>query len=178
MHHELETNDLAQSFVGVWKRVTGEPRAFFQEMPVSGGLPAPLAFLTLCLAVSAVGFLVFGPRGWTIRIVIEGVTRSFVYAAVLTVVARQLFAGVGDFEANYRVVAYASAPFVLYWIPGIGKLAVLYSLYLVIVGLERIHAFDSVKAVLTLLLAGGIVAVLARILGVGPAFAAFTGMPA
>ena len=95
MHHEFQTDDPVNSFSGVWKRVITEPRAFFQDMPITGGLPAPLGFLAICLGLCALGFLIFGPRGWTLRIIIEGILRSLVYGALLTVVARNLFAS-GD----------------------------------------------------------------------------------
>jgi len=152
MHHEFQTDDFAQSFIGVWKRVTSEPRSFFQEMPVSGGLTNPLIFAVVCLAISGLGFLIIGPRVRALSFVVEGVIRSFVYAALFVLIARQVFGGTGDYEATYRVVAYAMAPFALYWIPLVGKLAALYSMVLVMVGLERVQGFDAVKSVLTLLL--------------------------
>jgi hypothetical protein len=153
MHEEFRTEQFADSFVGVWKRVTTDPRGFFQDMPTRGGLQAPLLFLVACLVVSALGMLIVGPRGHGLMLVIGGALRSFVYAAVFLVVARQIFAGTGDYEGTYRVVAYASAPLALLWIPLVGKLAALYMIFLVIVGLERVHAFDAVKSVLTVLLA-------------------------
>ena len=42
---------------------------------------------------------------------------------------------------------------VLLWVPGVRYLAVLYSGYLVILGLQRAQGFDSVKAALTMVLA-------------------------
>jgi len=168
MHHEFQTDNLVESFVGVWKRVTTEPRSFFEDMPVSGGLQNPLVFLLLCLCIDAVGFLLIGPRGFTpLNVIIVGVVKSFVYAGLLMLIARQLFAGVGDYEATYRVVAYASAPTALAWIPLVGPLALLYGLFLVIVGLERVHTFDTVRSALSLLLAAIAVGALLTVLGGG-----------
>ncbi len=152
MHHEFQTDDFAQSFVGVWRRITTEPRRFFQDMPVSGGIQNPLLFAAICLAVGGIGFLLIGPRGKALPFVLGSIVRSFVYAALFLVIARQVFSGVGNYEATYRVVAYSMAPFVLYWIPVVGKLALLYSFFLVFVGLERVHGFDAVRSVLTLIL--------------------------
>jgi len=153
MHEEFRTEQFAESFVGVWKRVVTDPRGFFQDMPVRGGLQAPLLFLLACLVIDALGHLIVGPRGHGIRIVVEGLLRSFVYAAFFAVIARQIFSGTGDYEASYRVVAYASAPLVLAWLPLVGGLAWIYMVFLLIVGIERVHGFDAVKAVLTVLLA-------------------------
>jgi len=53
-------------------------------------------------------------------------------------------------------VAYAAAPMVLSWLPWrLGVLAVLYGAYLTIVGLERVHAFDATRAVLTVVIGLG-----------------------
>jgi hypothetical protein len=152
MHHELQIDNLYESFTGVWKRVTTEPRSFFEEMPVSGGLQNPLVFLLVCLAISAVGFLVIGPRGLALWILALGVVRAFIGALVVMVVARQVFRGTGDYEATFRALAYSSAPVALLWIPLIRPLVALYLLFLVILGIERVHGFDAGKAVLTLLL--------------------------
>lgn len=153
MYEEFRTEQFADSFVGVWKRVMTDPRGFFQDMPTRGGVQAPLLFLVGCLIVSAFGHLVFGPRGHGLALVVGGALHSFLYAAAFAIVAKQVFAGTGDFEATYRVVAYGSAPVALLWIPLLGHLAPIYAIFLIIVGLERVHGFDAVKSVLTMLLA-------------------------
>src|SRR6185295_15574068 len=108
--------------------------------------------LTICLAITAIGFLVIGPRGFAVWFMLIALVRSFVAALVLMLIARQIFAGVGDYEATYRAVAYASAPVALLWIPLIRPLVLLYVLFLLIIGIERVQGFDAVKSVLTLLL--------------------------
>jgi hypothetical protein len=100
-------------------------------------------------------------------VVVWGIVRLFFSAALFLLVARKIFAGAGDFEATFRVCAYAAAPVVLLWIPLIRSLAVLYIGYLIIVGLQRAQQFDSVKAVLTVLLSIAIGAFLTLALG-GP----------
>jgi hypothetical protein len=152
MHHELETNNLFESFTGVWKRVITEPRRFFEEMPVNGGLQNPLLFLVICLAIASLGFLVIGPRGLALWLIVLGIVRAFAGALVLMLVARQIFRGTGDYEATFRALAYASAPVALLWIPFIRPVVMLYTLFLVVLGIERVHNFDATKAVLTMLL--------------------------
>jgi hypothetical protein len=152
MHHELQTENLFDSFTGVWKRVTTEPRRFFEEMPVTGGLQSPLLFLLICVAISAVGFLLIGPRGLALWIIVLGLGRAFVGGFVLMVIARHVFGGTGDYEATFRALAYASAPLALLWLPLIRPLVVLYSVFLIIIGVERVQGFDATKAVLTMLL--------------------------
>jgi hypothetical protein len=167
MHNEFQTDDFARSFGNVWKRVITEPRAFFQEMPVTGGLLNPLLFLLICLAINAVVFLIFGPRHFAVRFIIAGVIKSFVGAAIFMVIARQIFAGGGDYEATFRAVAYSAAPIALFWLPLVGPLTALYALFLTFVGLERVHGFDAVKSVLTVALAVLVAVVVGLVLG-GP----------
>jgi hypothetical protein len=94
-----------------------------------------------------------------------GIIRLFLGAVLLLLIARRLFAGTGDFEATFRICAYATAPVVLLWIPGVRYLAVLYIGYLVSVGLQRAQQFDSVKAVLTVIVSTAVGAFLAFSLG-------------
>ncbi len=157
MHEEFRTEQFAESFVGVWTRVVTDPRGFFQDMPIRGGIQAPLLFLVGCLVLAGLGFLIVGPRGFGLSLVFWGTLRSFLYAAVFMLVARSVFAGIGDYEANYRVVAYATAPMALMWLPWIGSLTMLYAIFLVIVGMERVNGFDAVKSVLTVLLASVVI---------------------
>ncbi|MCC6766994.1 MAG: YIP1 family protein [Deltaproteobacteria bacterium] len=165
MHEEFRTEQFAESFVGVWKRVVTDPRGFFQDMPTRGGIQAPLLFLMGCLVVAALGYLVLGPRGFGLSLVFWGMLRSFLYAAVFLLVARQIFSGSADFEATYRVIAYATAPMAFMFLPLVGGLTFLYTLFLVIVGLERVNGFDAVKSVLTVLLAGLVIVTLGWALG-------------
>src|SRR5436190_1765502 len=113
MHEEFRTEQFAESFIGVWKRVVTDPRGFFQDMPIRGGIQSPLLFLVACLVLAALGYLVVGPRGFGLSLVLSGTARSFLYAAVFMVIARHIFSGNGDYEAHYRVVAYATAPMAL-----------------------------------------------------------------
>ncbi len=153
MHEEFRPEQFADSFTGVWKRVVTDPRGFFADMPTRGGIQSPLLFLVGCLVIAALGYLIVGPRGIGLSLVFWGAVRSFLYAAIFMVVARHVFSGTADYEATYRVIAYATAPMALMWLPLVGGLTFLYTLFLIIVGLEKVNGFDAVKSVLTLLLA-------------------------
>jgi hypothetical protein len=150
---EFDRSDFMSSFAQVWKKVITDPQGFFLAMPVRGGLGNPLVFAVLNLAIAAVGFLLTGHGAKVgVGLLIWGVVRLFIGAAILSLVARKLFDGKGDFEATFRVCAYAVAPAVVLWVLVIRYLAILYMGYLVIIGLQRAQEFDSVKAVLTLAL--------------------------
>jgi hypothetical protein len=168
MHEEFRTEQFAESFIGVWQRVVTDPRGFFQDMPIRGGIQAPLLFLVGCLVLAALGYVIVGPRTIGLGLIFWGTVRSFLYAVVFLLIARHVFSGTADFEANYRVVAYASAPLALMWLPIVGGLTFLYTIFLVIVGIERINGFDAVKSVLTVLLASVVVIVVGWTLGFHP----------
>ena len=160
MHEEFRPEQFADSFTGVWKRVVTDPRGFFADMPTRGGIQSPLLFLVGCLVIAALGYLIVGPRGIGLSLVFWGAVRSFLYAAIFMVVARNVFGGTGDYEATYRVIAYATAPMALMWLPVLGGLTFIYTLFLIIVGMEKINGFDATKSVLTLLLSSIVLLVL------------------
>jgi hypothetical protein len=146
------------NFVQTWQRVMTDPHGFFAEMPQAGGLAEPAIFLAITAAIDAVGHLILG---WGII----GMLASFVFhivlagiaAALFTVIAQQLFEGRAGFEPTFRVVAYSAAPLVLAWVPFVGTVAQLYAAYLAMRGIERVHGFDTTRAVLTIVL--GVVAI-------------------
>lgn len=142
-----------EEFPVTWRRVVTDPHGFFADMPQTGGLGPPTTFLAICAGINALGHLLvgFGLRG-ALWVFVGEVAGAFIAAALFVVIAQQLFAGRAGFEATYRVVAYASAPSVLFWMPFVGILAWLYGAYLIVRGLERIHGYDTTRAVLTLAL--------------------------
>jgi len=151
---EFDRSDFIYSFGHVWKKVMTDPRGFFLAMPLTGGLMNPLLFTAASLTLAGIGFVVSG-RGVKLALIVLlwGIVRLFISVALLQLIARKLFDGQGDFEVTFRACAYAGAPVVLLWVPGIRYLAALYIGYLLIVGLRRAQEFDSVKAVLTIVLA-------------------------
>jgi hypothetical protein len=64
-----------------------------------------------------------------------------------------VFQGEGDYEGTLRVCAYAGACLALAWIPTLGILAYVYSLYLIFLGMEKVHRLDTTKAAIATLVA-------------------------
>jgi hypothetical protein len=148
----------AATFPAAWRRVMTDPHGFFADMPETGGLGEPTLFLALCAAVNAAGRLLVGwGLGAALGSFVVQVVGAYVAAAILVLVAQHLFQGRAGFEATFRVIAYAAAPSVVLWVPLVGALAWLYGAYLVVRGVERVHALDATRAVLTVLV--GLVAV-------------------
>jgi hypothetical protein len=141
------------AFPSTWRRVMTEPHAFFAELPETGGLGAPAAFLVACAALGAAGHLLVG---WGVAgalgVFVGHVLGAIVLAALLVLIAQHLFDGHGGFEPTFRVVAYAAAPLVAFWVPVVGRAAWLYGAYLILRGLERVQRLDATRAVLTVIL--------------------------
>jgi hypothetical protein len=165
---EFDPKDPVNSFASIWQRVMFEPRAFFEGLPATGGLQAPLAFAAICLAIGAFGFMIFG-GGLTgfLGLLLIGLARLFIGSAIVALVAQQLFEGRGDYEATFRALAYSIAPVVVIGIPVLKYLAALYAIYLVILGIAKAHSFDTVRAVLTILATAVVGLVLVYALGLG-----------
>src|SRR5262249_60612180 len=139
-----------------------DARAVFTEMPQAGGLQEPLIFLAACAGLNALGTLLVGWNlGGAVASFIWLVAGGFVAAAALTLVAQHLFDGRAGFEPTFRVVAYAAAPVVFFWVPRLWILPLLYRWYLQIRGVERINEFEPVPAVLTVAIKTGALILLA-----------------
>ena len=167
---EFDARSHVEEFPAVWQRVVTDPIGFFATMPETGGLGAPTVFLAICAGINAIGHLLFfaGLSGM-LGIFLWQVLAAFAMATLFVLIAQNLFGGRAGFEPTFRVVAYSWAPLVLGWIPLVGRLALVYTAFLVIRGLERIQTLEPVRAVLTVLLAMGALWVLG-IIGVGRAW--------
>ena len=166
---EPEVRTAVEGFAATWRRVTTDPQGFFADMPETGGLAAPLTFLAACAAINAVAhLLLFVGLGGMIAVFVGQLIGAFVAATTFVLVAQHLFEGRAGFEPTFRVVAYASAPTVFFWIPVLGVLAWLYAAYLTVRGLERIHRIDATRAVLTVAIGLGVVVLLGVAIGRHP----------
>ena len=137
---ESEVRSTVEALPIVWRRVMTDPHGFFSDMPETGGLEQPGIFLVACAAVNALGHLLLGGglRG-VLGCFLWELVAAVVVAAVFVLVAQNLFEGRAGFEATFRVVAYAAAASVVFWVPLVGAVALLYSAYLALRGLERVH---------------------------------------
>ena len=163
---ESEPRAGIEGFPALWQRVVTAPHGFFADMPRTGGLGEPTLFLALCAAIDAVGHLILGAGvAGMIASFVGQMIAAFVLAAILVLVAQNVFDGRGGYEPTFRVVAYAWAPLVVAWLPGVGSLALVYAAYLMLRGLERVQAQDTTRAALTLVISLAILWILARAVG-------------
>ncbi|HWP56554.1 MAG TPA: YIP1 family protein [Candidatus Acidoferrales bacterium] len=165
--NEFSFREGANGFYRVWKRIVREPQKFYQEMPVSGGFESPLLYLGICLAVFLVFRILVAETLVSAGVSVFLIVLAYVLGpGILMLVAQSLFHGSGDYEATFRVCAYAGSCLLLAWIPRLGAIAYIYGFYLIFVGMEKVHRLQRTEAALSVLTAVPVTGlVLAFVLG-------------
>ena len=168
---QSEARAVLEGFPSTWKRIVTDPHGALADMPETGGLQQPATFLVICAAINALGHVL---RGWgplaVLAVFAWQLVAAVVMAALFVLIAQNLFDGRGGFEPTFRIVAWAWAPLVVYWVPVLGVLAWLYSGYLLLRGLERAQRLDATQAALTLVISVAILWVLRSVRTGGPAW--------
>ena len=122
MHEEFRTEAIRRRASSeVWKRVVDRScAASSKTCRFAAASRRPLLFLVGCLVLAALGFLIVGParlrpRAWSSG---ERCARSSTRWSSCAI-ARHVFGTAADYEANYRVVAYATRARIrrLMWVP-------------------------------------------------------------
>jgi hypothetical protein len=157
-----------ETFVPIGRAIVLQPVAFFTSMPRVGGYPNPLAFALICAGISGILTGLFrlggaGISGFIVAIVIALVGTAigmFLISYVSNFLVNNIIgAGRGNYETTFRVVAYASVTSIVSWIPVIGSLAGLYSLYLATVGIREVYQTTTGKALGVVLISAAILVV-------------------
>jgi hypothetical protein len=170
---DFDVSRPTETFIPVGRAVALQPVAFFSAMPRLGGYPNPLAFALICAGVSGIlnGILhlggggIGGLIGAILLSVIGGAIGLFVVAAIANLLVNSLIGtGRGNYETTFRVVAYSSVTSILSWIPVIGGLAGLYTLYLATVGIREVYQTTTGKSLAVVLISGAIVVVIYMII--------------
>lgn len=165
---EWSPQDPIGSYAATWQRVMADPRVFFEELSPGSPLPPALVFALVSFAIGGIGFMLFGGgiKGF-LGLIALGALRVIVGSAIAAWIAQQVFEGRGDYESTFRVLAYSSAVAVFVGLPVVKYFAAIYGAYLLIIGLAKAQAFDTVRSLLTVMLsvAVGLVALYALNLG-------------
>lgn len=146
--------------------VLAKPKDFFDSIKGEKGFNDALVYYAILSAVGAIPTLSFG-IGNVVSMVVTGIIFSFVFAFIVQIFV-SLFKGTGKFEGTYRALAYGYTPsffsnFTVF-IPVIGQILSLallvYSIYLVSVGISKYHGISMGKSVASVLVPVIVVTVL------------------
>ncbi len=165
------------------------PQEFFSKLPIEGGFLTPLLYaLIIETFATLVGYAwafsfdhsLFGatklPGSWVIilgiLVPILVFLRIVVFAFVLHVSLFVISAASRDFEATFRIVCYSCGPELFNAVPIIGgAVALVWQLYLVVLGLREIHAITTARAatavLLPVILCCGVILSVIAVLGIG-----------
>jgi hypothetical protein len=156
------------SFIETCKEVILRPSDFYRKMPTSGGYADPLTFAAISFLIfgllsaltnillSSIGYMGevpgeisggtygIGEFGYFIIVLymilipIFGIIFLLIDAALLYIIYK-ILGGTGSYEGTLRFTSYANAVNIIAWIPIIGWIFSLYSIYLYIVGGAIVH---------------------------------------
>ena len=170
------------NFIDTWKKVITSPSAFYESMPKEGGYGEPLKFALINFIVLGIGSaiitILYNLIGFNlpsnvsimgtsttiatkitimsvisdiIVIPIIGIIGLFVSGVILFILFK-IVGGSGSYEGTVRILSYSSAVSLLAWIPLIGILAVLYGIFLDIIGGKFVHNISTLRSVIAVLL--------------------------
>lgn len=153
---EFEVSNPGSFLTTVVSVVTSPPR-FFASIPQRGNVVNPLVFalvtsfvaILLTTILSLVGVLsttegttgggIAGFIGTLILTPILAVIIVFVLALILHGIVSFLVRPNAGFEANLRIVAYSWVTALVAWIPVVGWILALYTLYIAFAGVRAMH---------------------------------------
>lgn len=164
---------------GFWDKMkyffSSDPDSFFEKLKLEQGIKNSLltyAIVGTFLSVMSYVFL-FGMRGLEAEIhgglysefnifylamplIIFGIGLiiTFAYSGLIHALIIA-FKGEGTYSSSYNVYTYSMIPFlILSVVPFVGSLAIIYSIFLMIIGLSKLHNISKGKAALACLLPG------------------------
>lgn len=174
------------------KKVTLSPSEFFDRIKYEKGVGAAFKYLAILslvnLIVGLVGYFLSIPSlsplgslmallpflgnlatligvGAVVANYISTLIISFISAGFICIFAR-LLKGKGDYSATYRALTYANTPSLLLgWVPWVGIIFGLYSFYLGLKGISKLHEVSMGRAFVILFVVPFVIAlVIASIL--------------
>jgi hypothetical protein len=170
-------------YIETWKEIMQSPSDFYREMPKTGGYFYPIVFATSSIAImlSCVFLiypLIFPEMGnnteltyMEIPLVVIFLIVGFIIALLMNAailnITYKILGGKGSYEGTVGFVCYATAPFVLGWIPLIGGIFGLYQTYLYIVGGKFVHDMSMIRSLMALIMSSLLVFVFVLLISMG-----------
>jgi hypothetical protein len=151
---EVNMSEFIDEFIGTWKKVITTPGDFFREMPTSGGYGEPLKFAVINYIIAGIGMALISLGSMFFMIVvmpIVGIIWLFISGAILYICFK-IVGGSGSYEGTVRMLSYVSAVSAVAWIPILGWIVALYTIYLKIVGGTFVHDITTLRSVIAILI--------------------------
>jgi len=165
------------NYIETCKEVILRPSDFYRKMPITGGYSEPVIFAVISLIISLLlnaivsyGMFIFGIHSsiltfgsipfskfdfsvflYVIELFFIGVTVIFILPLILNFLYK-ILGGTGSYEGTMRFMCYGYAINLISWIPLLGLIAGIYSIYIVIVGGSFVHNVSMGRSAVIVLL--------------------------
>lgn len=173
----FDLSDPVGSFLEAVRGVVLQPSSFFSALPRGGDFLSPLLFAVICYEVMVIlsgliglasGTQGFGAFLGTVILAPVAIAAGLAIGAgilhlLVLVIVKPVDTG---YEATFRAGSYAAVTGLVNWIPFVGPILGLYSLYLTIVGIRELHATTTSRAALVVLIPAGVVLVLSLLVAI------------
>jgi len=164
------------NYIETCKEVILSPSDFFRRMPTSGGYSEPVIFAAVSLIIGSLlrvfigyGMFTFGIHSSLLTLGAEvselnfsaftemfgllflSVAAIFIGSLVLNFLYT-VFGGTGTYEGTVRFMSYGYAINIISWIPLVNLIAIIYALYISILGGSFIHNVSMGRSALIVIL--------------------------
>jgi hypothetical protein len=164
------------NYIGICKEVILSPSDFFRRMPTSGGYSEPVTFAAVSLIIGSLlrvfigyGMFTFGIHSSLLTFGTEVSALNFstfsemfglFFMSIIAIFLGSLvlnflytaFGGTGTYEGTVRFMSYGYAINIISWIPLVGLIAIIYALYLSILGGSFVHNVSVGRSALIVIL--------------------------
>jgi hypothetical protein len=160
---------LAKYYLTVANEVLFSPAKLFAQVAATPDLVEPAVFMAISIGICSIFQIISGDIGGIFRFI--GKIFCVLASAFATTYALKALDSKGDFRTLFKIYAYSQAPMIIGWIKlgqfNIGGLiAVGYSMYLSVVGLEQVYKIQRTQASVIVLVVGLVVWGIAKLLGI------------
>lgn len=170
-----QTKAFATNYFAQVKEILTNPKGFFDSMPLSGGLAAPMTFFAASMGVFLVGTAIC-TMNLIVPVVLAIMFPISVYLGGMLVNFVAISSGGrGNLEGTLRVYCYSYATLIAAWVPIIGILPSIYSWYLFFLGFRRVHQLDTGKTIIVIIVAGVIAGIVISLGACGAGLLALLG---
>jgi hypothetical protein len=165
------------NYIETCKEVVLRPFDFYRRMPTTGGYSEPVIFAVITLIISLLlnatvsyGMFILGIRSsiltfgsipfsesdfsiisYMIELFFMPLAGIFIGSLILNLVYTA-FGGTGSYEGTVRFMSYGYAIQLISWIPLLNLIALIYAIYIVIVGGSFVHNVSMGRSALVVLL--------------------------
>lgn len=154
--------------INFWDKIKGvftDPNSFFENVASERGIKNAFLFYLIISAFmmsvqmlshlffryGSFGYMGFFGTTLVLGLFIFGIIFSFIYSGIIHALVIA-FGGKRGFSETYKACAYSATPYLLFSvIPLIGSLSIIYTFYLMIIGISKLQNISKGKSALTCL---------------------------